>query len=41
VESKSSAQALADELLLRNFGTFGVQVTAQTANTIELKVVPK
>ena len=41
VDSKTSAQSLADELLLRDFGTFGVEVTAQTANTIELRVVPK
>lgn len=41
VDSKSSAQALSDELLLRNFGSFSVQVTKSTANTLELQVAPQ
>ncbi|HAS55426.1 MAG TPA: hypothetical protein DCS42_15485 [Nitrospiraceae bacterium] len=41
VDSKSSTQALSDELLLRNFGSFSVQVTRSTANTMELQVAPQ
>ena len=41
VDSKSSAQVLSDELTMRNFGTFAVEVTGSTANSLELKVVPK
>jgi hypothetical protein len=41
VDSKSSAQVLSDELLLRDFGSFGVEVVGSTANSLELKVTPK
>jgi hypothetical protein len=41
VDSKSSAQVLSDELLLKDFGAFGVEVTGSTANSLELKVTPK
>ena len=41
VDSKSSAQTLSDELLLRDFGTFTVEVVGSTANSLELKVMPK
>ncbi len=41
VESKTSAQSLSDELTLRDFGTFGVEVVGSTANSLELKVTPK
>ncbi len=41
VDSKSSAQALSDELLSRNFGAFTVEVIGSTANSLELKVTPK
>jgi hypothetical protein len=41
VDSKSSAQQLSDELLLRDFGTFSVEVTGSTANSLELAVTPK
>jgi hypothetical protein len=41
VDSKGGAQALSDELLLRDFGAFGVEVTSSTANSLELKVTPK
>ncbi len=41
VDSKSSAQALSDELALKDFGTFSVEVVNSTANTLELKVAPK
>lgn len=41
VDSKTSAQALSDELVLRDFGTFAVEVTGSTANSLELKVGPK
>jgi hypothetical protein len=41
VDSKSSAQVLSDELLLRDFGTFTVEVMSSTANSLELKVMPK
>jgi hypothetical protein len=41
VDSKVSAQTLSDTLTLSNFGTFGVEVTASTANTLELSVTPK
>jgi hypothetical protein len=41
VDSKSSAQVLSDELLLKDFGAFGVEVTGSTANSLDLKVTPK
>ena len=41
VDSKSSAQILSDELALKDFGGFSVEVTGSTANSLELKVVPK
>jgi len=41
VDSKVSAQTLSDTLTLSDFGTFGVEVTASTANTLELRVTPK
>jgi hypothetical protein len=41
VDSKTGAQQLSDELELRDFGTFGVEVTGSTANSLELKVMPK
>ena len=41
VDSKSSAQQLSDELVLRDFGTFSVDVVGSTANSLELKVTPK
>jgi hypothetical protein len=41
VDSKSSAQIVSDELSLKDFGTFSVEVTSSTANQLELKVVPK
>jgi hypothetical protein len=41
VDSKSSAQIISDELSLKDFGTFSVEVVSSTANQLELKVVPK
>ena len=41
VDSKSSAQILSDELALRDFGTFTVEIVRSTANALELKVVLK
>jgi len=41
VDSKNSAQTLSDEILLRDFGAFTVEVTGSTANSLELKVTPK
>jgi len=41
VDSKNSAQTLSDELLLRDFGGFSVEVVSSTANSLELKVAPK
>jgi hypothetical protein len=41
VDSKTSAQQLSDELELRDFGTFSVEVVGSTANSLELKVAPK
>jgi len=41
VDSKSSAQTLSDELVLKDFGTFAVEVVGSTANSLELKVAPK
>jgi len=41
VDSKNSAQIISDELSLRDFGTFSVEVVSSTANQLELKVVPK
>jgi hypothetical protein len=41
VESQYSVQILSDELLLRDFGTFTVEVTGSTANALELNVTAK
>jgi len=41
VDSKNTAQTLSDELVLRDFGTFLVEVVSSTANSLELKVTPK
>ena len=41
VDSKNSAQALSDEILLRNFGAFSVEVMSSTANSLELMVTAK
>ncbi len=41
VDVKGSAQSLSDELLLKDFGTFAVEVVNSTANSLELKVTPK
>ena len=41
VDSKVSAQTLSDDLLLRDFGAFTVDVVSSTANSLELKVSPK
>jgi len=41
VDSKNSAQTLSDEILLRNFGAFSVEVMSSTANSLELKVTQK
>jgi len=36
-----SAQTLSDNLSLADFGNFAVEVTASTANSLELRVTPK
>jgi hypothetical protein len=41
VDSKNSAQTLSDEILLRDFGAFLVEVTGSTANSLELQVSPR
>jgi hypothetical protein len=41
VDSKSSAQIVSDELSLKDFGTFSVEVVSSTANSLELRVMPK
>ncbi len=41
VDSKVSAQTLSDDLVLRDFGTYAVEVVGSTANSLELKVTPK
>ncbi len=41
VDSKVSAQTLSDDLVLRDFGTYAVEVVGSTANSLELKVAPK
>ncbi len=41
VDAKGSAQSISDELTLRDFGTFAVDVVSSTANSLELRVVPK
>jgi len=41
VDSKNSAQILSDELCLKDFGTFAVEVTSSSANSLELMVTPK
>lgn len=41
VDSRNSAQQLSDELALKDFGGFSVEVIGSTANALELKVLPK
>jgi hypothetical protein len=41
VDAKGSAQTISDELLLKDFGTFAVEIVGSTANSLELKVTPK
>lgn len=41
VDSQNSAQMISDELVLKDFGTFTVEVIGSTANSLELRVVPK
>lgn len=41
VDSKNSAQIISNELLLKDFGAFSVEVVSSTANSLELKVAPK
>ena len=41
VDAKGSAQSISDELLLKDFGTFAVEVVGSTANSLELRVTPK
>jgi len=41
VDSKISAQALSDILVLKDFGTFSVDVVKSSANTLDLQVAPK
>jgi hypothetical protein len=41
VDSKNSAQMLSDELALKDFGTFSVEVVGSTPNSLILKVGPK
>jgi hypothetical protein len=41
VDSRDGAQTLSDEILLRNFGAFSVEVVGSTANALELRVTPK
>jgi hypothetical protein len=41
VDSKNSAQVLSDELVLKDFGGFSVEIVSSTPNTLELKVTPK
>jgi hypothetical protein len=41
VDSKSSTQTLSDELSLKDFGTFAVEVTGSTANSLEIMISPK
>jgi hypothetical protein len=40
VDSKHSTQVLSDELAIKTFGDFSVDVTSSTANSLELRVVP-
>jgi hypothetical protein len=41
VDVKGSAQTVSDELLLKDFGAFRVEVVGSTANSLELRVTPK
>ncbi len=41
VDLKGSAQAMADELALKNFGSFKVEVTGFSPNRLALKVAPQ
>ena len=41
VDLKGTAQALADDLAHKDFGTFRVEVTAMTPNHLDLRAIPK
>ncbi len=41
VDAKGSAQSISDEISLKDFGTFAVEVVGSTANSLELQVMPK
>ncbi len=41
VDSTVSAQTLSNDLLLRDFGAFTVDVVSSSPNTLELKITPK
>jgi hypothetical protein len=41
VEIKGTAQTLADELMLKNFDGFGINIFNVSQNAIQLKLVPK
>ena len=41
VDSKVSAQTLSDDLLLKDFGTFAVEVVSSTPNSLDLRITPK
>ena len=41
VDSRNSTQMLSDELALKDFGTFSVEVVGSTPNSLILKVAPK
>jgi hypothetical protein len=41
VDSRVSAQTLSDDLLLRDFGTFTVEIVSSTPNSLQLKITPK
>jgi hypothetical protein len=41
VDSRTTAQVLSDELVLRDLGTFSIEVVGSTANSLELRVKPR
>lgn len=41
VDSRNSTQSLSDELSLKHFGAFAVEVTGSTANSLELLITPR
>ena len=40
METKTNAQSMAEELAMKNFETFKVEIIGLSANKIDVKVIP-